>query len=143
MPEGKGTFMTEKTKRALRGAGFALLYGMIAGVGLGAFVFLFAFLTGGFNWVVACQWVQRFLFVVAPVGIILGGFGLMRSGKEYEGSDLGFTRDIEDSVNPHEDLRSVLTIPGIGWPTAIVIGSLGILVVATAFDFVFLKLLGL
>ena len=135
--------MIEKTKRALRGAGFALWYGILAGIGLGVFVFLFAFLTSGFNWGVGCEWVQRFLFVIAPVGIILGGIGLLRSGKEYEGSKLGFTRDIEDSVNPHEDLRSVLTIPGIEWPFAIVIGSVGVLVVATVFDLVFLRLLGL
>ena len=85
--------MQEKTRRAARALGKAVLYGGAAALGLAILTFLFAFLTGGFDARLGLDWARRVLYVIGGVCVVVSGAGLFFAGNAPRDQRIGFKKD--------------------------------------------------
>lgn len=118
--------MQDKTRKALRALGKSVLYGVAAGLGLGLFTFLFAFLTGGLSWTMGLDWARRILYVIGGVCVIVSGAGLFFAGDAARDQRIGFKKD--------ETLAAFERAQGISWPWALLAGCVPLFLLGAVLD---------
>lgn len=121
--------MAGKMRVRLVAAARSVAYGAVVGAALGLVFFLFAFLTSGFDASVGLDWARRLDFVLGSLCIVIGGVGLLFSGSEYRDARIGFAKD--------EVLSSFVNITGISWASALIIASVGLLLVGSVLDLLY------
>lgn len=121
--------MADKMRVRLVAAVRSVAYGVVIGALLGLVFFLFAFLTSGFDVSLGLDWARKLDFVLGALCIVIGGVGLLFSGREYRDARIGFAKD--------EALSSFVNIAGISWASALVISSIGLLLVGSVLDLLY------
>lgn len=124
--------MQDKTRRAARALGKAVLYGGTAALGLAVFTFLFAFLTGGFDARLGLDWARRILYVIGGVCVVVSGAGLFFAGDGPRDQRIGFKKD--------ETLTAFEHAQGISWPWALLTGSAALFLLGVILDLVLVAL---
>lgn len=118
--------MRDKTRRVLAGAARSLRLGGVAALALGAVAFVFALLAHGFDWKAGLDWACRLLYVTGALCLVVGGCGLLVSGRERT----------DGAASPSEDdaLRTFWREVGLPWEVAVCIAAVVLLVAGTVVE---------
>ncbi|MGI6229736.1 MAG: hypothetical protein ACOYJL_02350 [Tractidigestivibacter sp.] len=112
----------------------ALEYGVLVTLGLGVLIFIFAFLTSGFDAVQAGDWVRKILYILSALGILIGGGAMLFYGDEYAPRVRQAKAEGKDPLMKREGHLS--------WQVMLVIASAAALVITSVFELVYLAILG-
>ncbi len=121
-----GGLMRDKTRRVLAGAARSLRLGGVAALALGAVAFVFALLTHGLDWKVGLDWACRLLYVTGALCLVVGGCGLLVSGRERA----------DGAASPNEDdaPRAFWREVGLPWEVAICFAAVVLLAAGTVVE---------
>ena len=121
--------MGDGTRAGLASAAKVLRLGSLAALGLGAVTFLFAFLAHGLDWATGLDWARKLLLLAGALLLIVGGCGLLVSGRDRP----------SDAAAPNEDdtFRMFWHEVGMPWGTAVTLASVDFLVLGTLVDLLY------
>ena len=122
---GQDKSVLGRTARVLRVGGAAAL-------GLGAVVFVFAFLAHGLSWEMGLDWARKLLLLIGALALITGGCGLLVSGRDRPSG----------TMTPHEDdtFRMFWHEVGMPWGAAVSVAAIDFLVLGTLVDLLYFSL---
>ena len=124
--------MRDKVRAWLRSAVRVLLFGIAAALGLGLVTFLFALLTSGLELSTGLDWPRRVLLMLGAVLLVVGGCGLLTSGRDRP----------DDPAKPGKDptFQNFWNEVGLPWGAAVALASVGSLAVGSLCDLLYLWL---
>ena len=107
----------------------AFLWGCAGGIAVVAVVFFVGWAWNGASWAAGYEWQRRAAYIAGACGILICGCGMFTTG--------GKTRAEQLDPENYEPLNAMERFPGIGWATALLLASFGVIAVETIIETLF------